>query len=308
MRVLNLVTTPEATFYQHQTRALEAAGIETETVAVGREPAAGESRSPLAYARLVPTTLRRSLDDFDLVHANNGLTAPAALLQQCLPVVVSLWGTDLMGKYGRFTRFFANRADAVIVMTDEMAARLDREAHVIPHAVDLDTFRPIPSADARTELGWDHDSYQVLFPYPKERRVKNYPRARRVVDAASERVDRPVELQTVFGVDHDRMPLYYGAADLLLLTSHREGSPNAVKEALACDTPVVSVDVGDVDRRVADAALSRVCQSDPELVEGVVDVLTGADHEPGSERGAVTDLGTETMATRIRAVYDEVLD
>ena len=274
MRVLNLVTSESATFFQQQNRALQASGVEVETISVDGNPDAGEHRSPLAYASLVPKTLYRSFDDFDLVHANNGLTAPAALAQPRLPVVVSLWGTDLMGKYGTFTRYFARHADAVIVMTEEMADHLDREAYVVPHAVDLDTFRPIPGDEARAELGWDADSFHVLFPYPEERTVKNYPRARRVVENASQYVEDPVELQTISGVDHDRMPLYYNAADLLLLTSEREGSPNAVKEALACDTPVVSLDVGDVELRVAEAAQSRVCRTDEELVEGVARCTT----------------------------------
>lgn len=307
MRVLDLVTTAEATFYRHQRASLADRGVDAETVAVPGDSAAGDSRSPLAYLRLLSRTLVRSFEDFDLVHSNNGLTAPAALAQRRLPVVVSLWGTDLFGRYGRVTRAAARRADAVIVMTDGMAAALDVPAHVIPHGVDLETFRPRPRATARERLGWPGDRHHVLFPYSKDRTVKNYPRARRVVDAAGRRLDRPVELRTVTGVDHAEMAHYYAAADALVLTSDHEGSPNAVKEALACDTPVVSVDVGDVRDRVADAALSRVCRTDEELVAGLVDVLSGT-ADPDGERAAVTDLGLGRMAERIEGVYREVLD
>lgn len=306
LKVLNLVTTAEATFYRKQCSALETRGIELETVAVPESWSVNEQRSPLSYARLVPRTLRRARDGFDLVHANNGLTTPAALAQHRLPVVVSLWGTDLFGRFGAVSRVAAGRADAVIVMTDEMAAALDTDAHVIPHGVDLDVFEPMSQEAARDRLGWRADRYYVLFPYSKQRRVKNYPRARRVVDEAATALDRPIELTTVSGVDHHDMVRYYAASDALLLTSRHEGSTNAVKEALACDTPVVSVDVGDVASRVAPAARSRVCRADEELVAGLVDVLSG-EGEPGGERRAVEDLGLDRMAERIEEVYRSVL-
>lgn len=306
MRVLDLVTTAEATFYRHQRTALEERGIVPETLAVPGDSPAGESRSPLSYARLFPRAVRRSFGDFDLVHANNGLTAPAALAQPRLPVVVSLWGTDLFGRYGWITRAGARRADEVIVMTEEMADALDVPAHVIPHGVDFERFSPRPQGLARERLGWPAGRNYVLFPYSKDRGVKNYSRAKRVVDVVDGRVDRHTELRTVTGADHAEMPRYYAAADALLLTSDHEGSPNAVKEAMACNTPVISVDVGDVADRVATAELSRVCYSEEGLAAGLVDVITRPGESTG-ERSAVTDLSLERMAERIEGVYREVL-
>lgn len=306
MRALTLVTTTRATFFRNQCAALAERGVDVDTVSVPGDPDAGESRSPLDYARLVPRTLRRVGDGYDLVHANNGLTAPAAVVQSRLPVVVSLWGTDLFGRFGRVTKLAVRRADAVIVMTEGMADAVGVDAHVIPHGVDLDVFEPRDRAAARDRLGWRPDRHYVLFPYPKARAVKNYPRAKRVVDAAGAYLDRPVELRAVSGVDHDEMARYYAASDALVLTSRHEGSPNAVKEALACDTPVVAVDVGDVATRVADAERSRVCRSDEELVAGLVDVL-GSEGTPGGERRAVTDLELDRMAERIEGVYRTVL-
>ena len=310
MQVLNLVTSPDAEFFRLQVRALERQGVEETTLGVpGQQRFTDDGvddRSMLDYLRYYPQVLRRSFDSYDLVHANYGLTAPAALGQPNLPVVLTLWGTDLMGKYGRLGRLCARRADAVIVMSERMAETLPTDCHVIPHAVDLERFRPFPRRPAREAIGWRHDANHVLFPYPEQRRVKDYPRAKRVVETARDRYGDDVELQTLYGVPHERMPLYMNAADALLLTSRREGSPNAVKEAMACDLPVVATDVGDVRTRLAGVDGSHVCRTDGELVDGLVDVLDRG--EPSTGREAIAPLGLEQMGERIRAVYESVLD
>ena len=116
MHVCNLVTNDDAPFYRQQLDAVAGAGVETTTLSVS-DPADGGDRSPLAYAGLVGALRRRDLDRFDLVHANYGLTAPAALAQRSLPVVISLWGSDLAGPVGRVSRACARLADATIVMS-----------------------------------------------------------------------------------------------------------------------------------------------------------------------------------------------
>ena len=317
MHVLNLVTNASAPFYRTQVRAVERAGIEETTLPVpGRRETTDDGddhRSPLDYLRFYPQVLRHGAagrlplggDGYDLVHANYGLTAPAALAQPTRPVVLTLWGSDLLGELEPVSRWCARLADAVVVMTDDMADRLPVEAHVVPHGVDRDLFQPMPQDPARDAVGWAREPHQVLFPYATGRPVKDFPRAERVVDAARSRLDRPVELQTLSGVSHRRMPLYHNAADALLLTSRSEGSPNSVKEALACDTPVVATDVGDVRERLAGVEPSAVAASDAGLVDALVDTLERG--PPSNGRAAVAELGVERMGERLRSVYETAL-
>ena len=311
--VLSVVTNQEATFYKRQLRTLAAFGVSSTTVAVpGKSHStsvkAGTTgtRSLADYARFGTRALRHSLGDYDLLHANYGLTAPPAVVQPRLPVVLSLWGSDLLGQYGWVTRRLVPHVDAVIVMSDRMAAELDRDCHVIPHGVDLETFAPQPQAKARDELGWSDGARHVLFPYPPKREVKDFPRARRVVETVREHLDESVTLQTISDVPHSEMPTYMNAADVLLLTSKREGSPNTVKEAMACNTPVVATAVGDVPERLDGVTPSAVGRTDPELVEGLVEVLRAEERSNG--RDHARDLSLERMGERIRGVYDEVLD
>ena len=302
--VLNLVPT-KARFYDQQVDVLESRNVNCTTLVVPGGTGSESSHTVAEYLRYYPRVLRRSLDDFDLIHANFGLTAPHAVAQPRLPVVVSLWGTDIYGRYGPMSKFAARFADAVIVMSEEMRRAVPGDPHVIPHGVNMDLFRPTSQRDARRELGWDLDAHQVFFPYPADREVKNYDLASRVVDRVGDRLDESVELQTVWGVPHDRMPVYMNAADSLLLTSEWEGSPNSVKEAMACNLPVVSVDVGDVARRVADDPHSHVCRGESELVDRLAETL--ARGEPSRGREAIRDLSLERMGDRIRRVYESVL-
>ncbi|WP_424020059.1 glycosyltransferase (plasmid) [Halorientalis pallida] len=311
--VLNFVTNQEAQFYERQLQTLASFGVTPTTVAVpGKSHSASVKagttghRSLLDYARFGTRALRHSLGDYDLLHANFGLTAPPAVVQPRLPVVLSLWGSDLLGEYGWVTRRLVPHVDAVIVMSDRMAAELDRECHVIPHGVDLDTFVPRPQAQARAELDWSDSEKHVLFPYPPKREVKDFPRAERVVDRARDRLDESITLQTISDVPHSEMPTYMNAADVLLLTSKREGSPNTVKEAMACNTPVVATAVGDVPERLDGVTPSAVGRTDPELVDGLVEVLRADERSNG--RDHARDLSLERMGERIRTVYDDVLD
>jgi glycosyltransferase involved in cell wall biosynthesis len=308
MRVLNLVTSPDATFFEQQVAALARQGVESTTVGVPGESSATDesstSRSVLDYLRFYPRVLRRSFGEYDLAHANYGLTAPAALAQPNLPVVLSLWGSDLLGPYGDLSRWCARRADATIVMSEGMADSLDTDCHVIPHGVDLELFRPVPRQVAREAVGWRQDAAHVLFPYPPQSEVKDYARAQRVVAAVRDQLQRDVVLQTVFDVAHEEMPQYMNAADALLLTSRREGSPNSVKEAMACNLPIVATDVGDVAQRLDGVHQAHVATEDRGLVDGLRDVLKRDERSNGRE--VIAPLGLDRMGERIRAVYESV--
>lgn len=310
MRVLSIVSNRYATFYEKQTKVLEELGIHIDHVHPRKQSPIFEvrsqySRSYLDYLTVVPRIWRKAFSKYDLVHANNSKTIPFAVCQPHRPIVLTLWGSDLMENYPHLSRWGARYSDEVIVMTQEMADILDRECHIIPHGVDLEQFEPMDQAIARDYLGWDGTKHHVLFPYDTSRTVKNYPLAERVVQRVDAQIDTPVTLQTVADADHEEMPLYMSAADALLLTSKREGSPNSVKEAMACNLPVVATDVGDVAERLSGVTHSYVCASEDELVERLIDVLEAGEGSDG--RKHVKELSLERMGERIIEVYEQAL-
>lgn len=183
---------------------------------------------------------------YDLIHAFYGHTGVLAKLQSRYPVVVTFLGSDLLSKKdSKIGKYAARKADGVIVMTDEMkkvANRLD--ARVIPFGANTAIFKPYPAEKAREELSLPLDKKLVLFPWEPTRAVKRYWIAQETVKLL--KTDYDVELLTIFNKPRELLAKYMSACDVMLLTSMHEGAPLAVREALACRLPVVSVDVGDV--------------------------------------------------------------
>lgn len=301
MRVLQLYTSTRS-FFEDQLRALDAAGVECTAVGVPGSYDPTSPRTPADYLRYLPRVLDCGLDDYDVVHANYGLTAPFALAQPTRPVVFTPWGSDLMSDRGWLTalsRLSARAADAVVVPSRPLAEALPCDSHRVPFGVDRERFRPVDRAAARERLGWDAEERVLLFPYDPERPEKDYPRARRVVEAA----DVDAELRVVTDAPHEEVPLYMNASDALLVTSRREAGPMAVKEATACNVPVVATDVGFVREVLDGVANARVCSADEELVAGVEAVLDGRRRADG--RGSV--VGLEEMGSDLREVYRRAL-
>lgn len=310
IRVLHLVTAREI-FFEQQIEILEKKGIDcTVCVVPGSEQIdgnMGSRRGIREYLQYLPQ-VRRELrhGEYDLIHANYGLTIPYAATQFQLPVVLTLWGSDVIGVDGVVTKAFAWRADAVTVRSTEMRELIGRhDAHIVPSGVDVERFRPIDRSEARTRVGWDMGDRHVLFPYSPEYERKNFPLAKQVVDQAGKKLGRDITLQTISGVDHEQMPYYMNAADCVLLTSEHEGSPNTVKEAMACNVPVVSTDVGDVQERLDGVSPGGVGSSETELIQLVCEVLKS--HGRSDGRKAVMEVSWDRIGDKILDIYHSVL-
>src|SRR5207245_1730720 len=119
--------------------------------------------------------------------------------------------------------------------------------------------------EARRILDLDSNKKYVLFPYNPALEGKRYDLVEAAVGRALERIPE-IEILSVNRVPQCRMPLYMNAADLMVMASMMEGSPNAVKEALATNLPVVSVAVGDTPELIGSSAGNYLVPRDAKAI------------------------------------------
>jgi len=297
-----------------QIESLRKAGVQVQTLSV-----TGTRR--VKYLQAVPK-VRAHARDVDLIHAHYGFCGWLAKASPRVPVVLSLMGSDILGApdwEGRtplrsrlevlVTRRVVPMMDAIIVKSAEMADVLGNvSATIIPNGVDIDAFRPMDRASARELLGWPSEDPVVLFPGNPNLARKGFPLASAAVDVASRHLGRTIRIEPLAGVAPDLVPTYMNASDVMVMTSLREGSPNVVKEAMACDLPVVSVPVGDVETLLRNAPGYGVFDRDPaQLGAAVAECLRDPPVVAGRTALLKKGLDAESVARRIIAVYERVL-
>lgn len=317
LRVLAIVgsSAQQQVFVFSQIESLRQLGMSVDVWSLASE------RGPLKYGTgMLQALARVPRGRYDLVHGHYSFCGAVARCQTGTPVVVSYMGDDLLGSrdfVGRITqrsrlivlmgRALSRIVDAVIVKSPRMRAMLGRsDVHVIPNGVDLELFRPLERSRARADLGLSQDTRYVLFASDPARPEKCYSLASAVMQLVRQRLPE-AELLVLKGQPQQRLALAYNAVDALVLTSLSEGSPNVVKEAMATNLPVVSVDVGDVRELLHGATDCYVCSRDPrELADRLCDILLRQSRTNG--RQAISRLALPAVAKRIAAVYEDVLD
>lgn len=308
------------TFVEQQVKGLRRVGLEVEVLFADR------ARNGPGVYRKLSTILQERVTHTSpaLVHAMYGglMAEVVTRVIRDRPIVVSFCGSDLLGEplSGRLRRFAAGlgvmasraaarRADGVIVksanLRDALPLNVQRKVVVVPNGVDLVRFRPMCRRECRVRLGWDDGGFHVLFPANSGNAVKRPWLAQAAIDVLRA-TGAQAELHHLSDVPHEMVPLWLNASDALLLTSQHEGSANVIKEALACDIPVVSVDVGDARERLRNVEGCHIAAPDAmDLARKLVLVHDGARRIEG--RAAVANLSLEAVARHLKEFYKELL-
>jgi teichuronic acid biosynthesis glycosyltransferase TuaC len=271
--------------------------------------------------------LRRYLENnsFDIIHAHYGLSAlVASFAGKRIKHVISFMGSDLLSRNhgGYLTRIThrlfrmiykqlsAKRTDFTIVKSEELLFSLRQGVNVsvIPNGVDLKTFYPVDRREAISMTGFDQSALNLIFVSDPERDEKNFKLAE---DATAQLTGLPVMLHTVKDVEQKELKYYYSAADSLLLTSLYEGSPNVLKEAMACGCPVVSTDTGNVKKITAGCEGYFIASYDKSEFAAAVKEAIQFRREKGITEGrarlVALGLDSESVARGIAGIYKMLL-
>lgn len=309
----------QGTFVASQVNSLRALGVEVEVLYVNRA-----AEGMRAYVGLESRVGHHAREwGAEVVHAMyGGVMARAAVRGAgALPTVVSFCGSDLLGdnlsglvrkaisRYGVWCSWSAARqATQLIAKSRRLAAALPRatdraRVHVIPNGVDLSRFRQLDRSECRRRLGMDAGGFRVLFATSADDPVKRRWLAEAAVQYARA-VQPEIQLCVMRKVPHAEVPYWMNACDALILTSRHEGSPNVVKEALACGVPVVAVPVGDVEDRLEGIPGCYVAEpSAAALGEALLRVYSGPRRLGPEAAARMAELALPRVAERVRSVY-----
>jgi teichuronic acid biosynthesis glycosyltransferase TuaC len=318
LMVTGIYPTPQkphsGTFIKPIVDSLRVAGHQVDLIHPGPGPA------PWRYMQATSQVFWKTVrGHYDIVHGHYGLWCLAARMQWRAALVSAFLGDDLLGTftatggYSRkslfvvgLSRWLCRVSDATTVKSEQMKKAAGRaEAVIIADGIDFDLFHPLPRAEARAALGWDQDRYYVVFANNPKIPVKNFALAQAAVQRLAER-GIVAELVVANGLPQTTVVQYMNASNVLILPSLAEGTPNVVKEAMACNVPVVATDVGDVAQVIGRTAGCTVCSHDPDaLAAGLVTALLHS--EPTTGRDDIAHLRSSVILQHILDLYGQAV-
>jgi hypothetical protein len=307
-------------FVQQQILSLQQAGLQIDVMNLNRT-----KKGMRVYLRLgerVRERMRASATD--LVHVMYGGVMADMVTEavQDVPTMVTFHGSDLLGdrSAGSLRRLFsgygvwsswraARRANGIILVAKSLQSAMpafidNSKIRVIPCGIDLNRFKPMSRSACQRELGWRPDCFHVLFPSNSDRSVKRYALASAAVDRLT-RSGVCAEIHKLEAMPNENVPFWLNAGNVLLLTSLHEGSPTVVKEALACNLPVVSVDVGDVRERIKGIEGCYLASPNPEDLASKLRLVNAGPGRVASRINA-QEISLEHVASRLKEFYESV--
>ena len=263
-------------FVREQVEALRRAGVGVDVHVIEGW------KGPFEYlSAATPIAAKLVEKSYDLIHAHHGYAGWVALRcrkamprEQRIPLIVTLHDGDLFAPPGtrvrlghRLTRYWrlrvARRSDLVITVNPDHRVPGARVV-CLPCGVDMEKFTPMDQAKARRLLQdrIPPDRPRWFFPADPARTEKRFDLASLALAAYCKRAGQTA-IDMGGGILPDEMPLHYNAANLVLLLSDYEASPMVLKEALACERPIVSRRVGDAERLLEGIEGAYLCGDDP---------------------------------------------
>lgn len=237
-------------FVKSQYESLQAAGLDMRLLPVNGHGAWAYLKAAWKLRKMVRK------EKPDVIHAHYSVCGHVAVLATLgmihrPKIMVSILGSfPKRNRKWRLVRFCIRHVwDKTLVKSKRTMSQLGIELPIVPNGVNLENFHPMDHEQARKAVGFAKDKKYVIWCSHPTRPEKNWALAQAgVLELVNEGLN--VELVAVYDKKPSEVATYMNAADCLLLTSWSEGSPNVIKEAMACNCPIVTTDVGDVNERL----------------------------------------------------------
>lgn len=289
-----------APFITEQVDAIEKQGVECQYFGV-------DGKGIVGYLRQIPK-LRKAIREFrpDIIHAHYGLCGLLANYQKSIPVVTTYHGSDINDpRVLRLSKKCIRRSRFNIFVSQKNVdiAHPQKSFALIPCGINLEDYPIINKADARRQMGLNPTGKYVLFAGAFDNHIKNAPLAKAAMELVPD-----AELVELKGFTRPQVSSLMQAVDAFLMTSLTEGSPQVIKEAMACSCPIVSVDVGDVWERTKGIEGCYMTGRDPEdLARSIQDALSFDGRTNGREAIEKNGLSNDVIAAHIISVYENLL-
>lgn len=266
----------------------------------------------------------------DIVHAHYGLSAITAELQGLVPVVTTFHNGETLNPVVNFvSSLMSLRAKHVIYVAQhirDLSYFKARNYSIIPCGVNMDECVVMDKEDARKQLNWDANKKYILFGGAFDNLRKNYPLLKEAVDILNRTpytIHHTPDIICIEmkGLSRAECVLRMNACDLFALPSHSEGSPQALKEAMACNCPCLATDIADVRELFGDEPGHWILRNPrktherwdadekslDEMVQLLNDALKFEGRTNGRQRILDLELSNEQVAKRIINIYKEIL-
>lgn len=297
-------------FVKEQIDAVAASGVSCDLVFIN-----GRLEGKTAYLRAI-RSIRAKARMADVIHCHHlysGLATYLAFTGK--PIVLSFlndWLHEMDGVRSMVVRrILCNLGVALaqrVIFKSPIPpqfAGMSKFVH-LPNGVDSERFRIIDKAEARQRLGLDPRATYLLFVSSKDqyRAQKRYDRFRAVLELLQEaHPERDYRELILVNQPRERVLDFFNAADVHLMTSDFEGSPNSVKEALCCGLPVVTTDVGNVRDMLSGVPHAFVSKAmEPAELVGLVDRVFAAPVDRSAIRDGFLRKGISKQVVLVRLI------
>jgi teichuronic acid biosynthesis glycosyltransferase TuaC len=246
-----------------------------------------------------------------IIHAHYGLSGLLANLQFKVPVITTYHGSDLNEARYRYLSILSTfLSNYNVFVSNQLQNRTFKRSNgsIIPCGVDLNLFHPIEKSSAKELMNIPKGEKIILFSSSFDNQIKNYPLAKR----SCECLDKDVELYELNNYTREQVNLLMNASELVLMTSLHEGSPQIIKEAMACNCPIVTTKVGDVNLVLSNTPGCFITSFETDDIYAKIKLAIKFRNESGFTNGRerLIELGldSETIAGKIVHVYKKMLN